>query len=381
MGEKDLYEELIRFYEFQLGQLPNRQEFKEALQATLTEEDLRVFFLLPFFGMIPIEKLEQKAAKIGIPRERLHEIVQRLIPEGIIDSYVSPSGRLCGRAPVIALLEFQVRLKEDSPMRAVCVKVMNAFIEGAVDVIPTRTPYYRVLPVEATLTGETERVEIPIHEVVPDPRQVLPIDVISEMIKKEPIIAVADCYCRSTKKLLGEGCGHPLETCFYFNELAMIKLESGYGRRVDYDEAMRILRDCEVQGLVHNVSNCEGKIQTLCNCCACSCAVMKAIVRGQKNVGAPSRFVVAFDESSCTLCGECVEACQLHNFSTMDHRLVVKTENCIGCGQCVSRCPQGALRMVLRKRPPKIYRDNDALFRRINMEAMVGLVLRKLQGK
>jgi electron transport complex protein RnfB len=381
MREKDLYEDLIRFYEFQLGQLPNRQEFKQALQATLTKEDLRTFFLLPFFGMIPIEKLEQKAAKIGTPQEELHQTVRRLIPEGIIDSYVSPSGRLCGRSPFIALIEFQVRLKEDSPMRAVCVKVMNAFIEGAVDVIPTRTPYYRVLPVQATLTGATDQREIAVNVAVPDPREVLPIDVISEMIKKEPLIAIADCYCRSTKKLLGEDCGHPLETCFYFNELAMIKLETGYARRIDYDEAMHILRDCEEQGLVHNVSNCEGKIQTLCNCCVCSCAVMKAIVRGQKNVGGPSRFVVAFDEGQCTMCGECIEACNVHNFSLVDHRLVINFENCIGCGQCVSRCPPGALHMIVRKRPPKIYRDNDALFRRINIEAMVGLALRKLQGK
>mgnify|MGYP000610231376 CR=1 FL=1 len=33
--EKDLYEDLIRFYEFQSGKLPNRQEFKEALRVTL----------------------------------------------------------------------------------------------------------------------------------------------------------------------------------------------------------------------------------------------------------------------------------------------------------------------------------------------------------
>lgn len=384
MKEKDLYEDLIRFYEFQLGKLPNRQEFKEALQTTFTKEELRVFFLLPFFGMTPIEKLERKAAKIGISKEELHQIVKRLAPQGIIDSYVSPSGRLCGRAPFIALLEFQVRLQEDSPMRAVCVKIMNAFIEGAIEAVPTRTPYYRVLPVEATLTGATEQREVAVNTVVPDPRQVLPIDVVSEMIKDEPLIVVADCYCRSTKRALGEDCGHPLETCFYFNELGMIKLETGYARRVDYDEAMRILRDCEEKGLVHNVSNCEGKIQTLCNCCACSCAVMKAIARGQGNVGGPSRFVVAFDESRCTICGECVEcieACNLHNFSIVDHKLVINFENCIGCGQCVSHCPQGALHMVPREKQPKIYRDNDALFRRINMEAMVGLALRKLRGQ
>ncbi len=381
MAEKDLYEDLVRFYEFQLGRLPNRQEFKQALQATLTKEDLRIFFMLPFFGMMPIQKLEQKAAKAGISRDELDRTIKRLIPEGIVDSYLSPTGRLCGRAPIIALLEFQVRLKVDSPMRAVCVTVMNALIEGATDALPTRTPYYRVLPVEATLTRPPDRTDIAVDIVVPDPRQVLPIDMVSEMIRKEPLIAVSDCYCRSTKNLLGEGCGHPLETCFYFNELAMVKLESGYARRIDYDEAMRILRDCEKHGLVHNVSNAEGKIQTLCNCCTCSCGVLKAVARGQKNAGAPSRFVVAFDDARCKICDECIKACNLHNFSVVDQKLVINFRNCIGCGQCVSKCPQGALRLIVREHPAKIFRDNDALFRRINMEAMVGLAIRKVTGR
>jgi electron transport complex protein RnfB len=379
MPDKDLYASLIGFYEFQLGRLPHRDEFKQALQAALTPEDLRVFFLLPFFGMVPIEKIETKAAKAGIPKEELHRTVMRLIPEGLVDSYVGPSGRMVGRAPIIALLEFQVRLKEESPMRTVCVKVMNAFIEGATQAIPTRTPYYRVLPVEATVAPA-----IPLGIPVADPRQVLPIDVISEMIKREPLIVVADCYCRATKTLIGEDCGHPLETCFYFNELAMLKLESAYARRVDYDEAMRILRDCEQRGLVHNVSNCEGKIQTLCNCCSCSCGVLRARLRGQTNTAAPSRFVVAFDPARCTAsagCKQCVPVCNLHNFSVADGTLSIDLANCIGCGQCVAACPHGALRLVARQRPPKVFRDNDALYRRINTEAMVGLVVRKIRGQ
>jgi NAD-dependent dihydropyrimidine dehydrogenase PreA subunit len=380
MKEKDYAEDLIRFYEFQLGALPERDEFKEAVKATFSEQDLRIFFLLPFMGMVPIEKTEKKAVKANITIEDLHETVLRLIPEGVIDSYVENGVRFCGRAPIIALLEFQVRLIVDSPMRRVCTKIMNAFIEGATDVIPTKTPYYRVLPVETTITGIGEEKEVAVNMVVPDPREILPIDVISEMIKREDLIVVADCYCRSTKQLLGEDCGHPLETCFYFNKLAKIKLESGYARQIDYEEAMRILRDCEEQGLVHNVSNCDGEIETLCNCCNCSCAVMQAIQRGQTNVGGPSRFVVALDEESCSLCGLCLDACNVENIEIVEGKLTIDFANCIGCGQCVSRCPEGSLYMILRKDPPKIFSNNDALFRRINMEAMVGLAKRKIFG-
>jgi Pyruvate/2-oxoacid:ferredoxin oxidoreductase delta subunit len=381
MGEKNLSEDLIRFYEFQLGTLPEREEFMEAVKVTFSDLDLRIFFLLPFMGMVPIQKIEKKAVKAKIAINDLHDTILRLIPEGVVDSYVEDGVRMVGRAPIIALLEFQVRLIEDSPMRRVCTKIMDAFIEGATDVIPTKTPYYRVLPVEATLTGIGEEKEVSVNMVVPDPREILPIDVISEMIKREELIVVADCYCRSTKELLGEACGHPLETCFYFSKLAKIKLESGYARQIDYEEAMRILRNCEEQGLVHNVSNCDGNIETLCNCCNCSCAVMRAIQRGQKNVGGPSRFVVAFDEQSCNACGLCLDVCNVENIELVDGKLSIDFANCIGCGQCVSHCPEGSLYMVLRQDQPKIYSDNDALFRRINMEAMIGLAKKKVFGR
>lgn len=121
----------------------------------------------------------------------------------------------------MVFLEFQVILKGESPMRAACVEMMNAFIAGAVDTIPTRTPYYRVMPVEATVRHTSEQREITINVTVPDSREVLPIDVVSEMLRGEQDIAVAHCYCRLTKKLLGEDCGHLLETCFYFNELVI----------------------------------------------------------------------------------------------------------------------------------------------------------------
>jgi hypothetical protein len=45
--QKDFYEDLIRYYEFQIGRMPRRQDFKDALQATFSEDDLRIFFQLP----------------------------------------------------------------------------------------------------------------------------------------------------------------------------------------------------------------------------------------------------------------------------------------------------------------------------------------------
>jgi hypothetical protein len=63
MKERDLCEDLIRFYKFQLGTLPERDEFRDAVNVTFSDLDLRAFFMLPFMGMVPIEKIEKKADK------------------------------------------------------------------------------------------------------------------------------------------------------------------------------------------------------------------------------------------------------------------------------------------------------------------------------
>ncbi len=378
MAKKDRYEDLIRYYEFQIGSLPHRQEFKEALRETFPESDLEIFFQLPYLGFIPEEKFLTRLSRKGISPVDLQQALTRLIPRGLVDKFQKNGQWGYERAPVIVVLEMAVREREDSNFRAVTARVMDDLIEGAAEVIPTRTPYYRVLPVEKTVQPSSPTTRIEINEDISIPNQVLPLDVISEMIKSVDRIAVSNCYCRSAKQVVGDPCEHPLETCFYFDELAQMKLQTDYAREIDYQEVMQILYECEAAGLVHNVSNCEGKIQTLCNCCECSCGVVKAWVRGLRNTTATSRYRVQLDRERCTLSGDCLAACPVEALQIAGEQLVIDEEQCLGCGLCIPACPRGALALAVRESPPKIYRDNDALFRRIYAESALGLLSRKL---
>jgi len=378
MAKKDLYEDLIRYYEFQIGKFPRRAKFKDALKDTFPIKDLQIFFQLPYLGFMSEKKFQRKVEKIGITEYELESALQRMIPKGLVDKFQKIDVWGYERAPVIVVLEMAVREPEDSKFRQITAEVMNDLIEGAAETIPTKTPYYRVLPVEPVIVEDSRSTKISVNTEIPDPRQVLPLDTISEMIKGAELIAVSNCYCRSAKKVIGEGCDHPLETCFYFDELAQMKLQTDYARELTYEEAMKILYECETHGLVHNVSNCEGKIQTLCNCCECSCAVIKAWNRGLNNTMAPSRFIASIDHDKCTLKKDCIAACPVSALSIQNGKLSLNPTACIGCGLCVAACPDHALKLTLREKQPKIYKDNDALYRHIYAESAIGLLGRSL---
>ena len=172
MPKKDLYEELIRYYEFQLGSLPRREEFYKALRETFTEDDLTIFFQLPYLGFIKEEKFLKKLAKLGISEADFKEALKRLIPKGLVDKFQKDNVWGYERAPIIVVLEMAVREKENTAFRQITAEIMNDLIEGAAETIPTKTPYYRVLAVEPTIQAESKSTVIEVNAVIPDPRAV-----------------------------------------------------------------------------------------------------------------------------------------------------------------------------------------------------------------
>jgi NAD-dependent dihydropyrimidine dehydrogenase PreA subunit len=401
---RDLHEQLLATYEFMLGRLPNRDAFKTALADTLADQEVRVILLCPLWGEIPYERFLRKAERAGLSEAWLQETVNHLVREGFLITYAQPdatgttraypspaapltgrgpSGRhVIGRGSILTVCEMQVRKHVDDTMRRASAALMNSMIEGGTEAIPTKTPYYRAIAQEPSLVADPVYGEATVDVEIPDPRTILPYDIVSHMVRQESIIAVAECYCRRTKIIAGEGCDHPMETCIYFNELALCQLETGRARRIDAEEAIDILRMSAAAGLVHNVSNCEGGISSICNCCSCSCGILRAHLRGKGgNAGAPSRFIAAFDESRCVACGACVAECPLDVLVIKEGTLAIDQERCIGCGICVARCPQGALHLDPRDKRPPVPKDGQSLMRRITFEALGGLVKRKILGR
>jgi Pyruvate/2-oxoacid:ferredoxin oxidoreductase delta subunit len=379
MGTRDRYEDLLRYYEFIMGPLPGRDQFKRTLEETVTAAELEVFFLLPIIGHIPRSKLVKKAK---LPPALLKARLDRLAAEGVIMIYTVDGETAYERGNPVFMTEQQVRRPEDTPRRAFYARFFNMILRGDfTPAAPTKTAYYRVLPVEATIRDQPGSRLIPVNVEIPDSRAVLPIDIVSEMIRRDArLIAVADCYCRRTRRLVGEGCEYPLQTCLVFNKGAETLIEHGTARRIDLEEALDIVRQSEELGLVHNVDNAEGEIGSLCNCCPCCSVLLTSWQRGLTNADSPSRYRVLFAEDRCTLCQTCVGRCPTGARAVRDGRMTTDDDLCLGCGLCVTACAQGANRMVLRERQAKLPQTADKLYAKIGREAIVGMAVNKIVG-
>jgi ferredoxin len=121
-------------------------------------------------------------------------------------------------------------------------------------------------------------------------------------------------------------------------------------RALSRDQAMATLRRAAEAGLVHTVTNTIEGLSYICNCCTCSCGILRGMAElGIANVVASSPFVNQVQEVLCTGCEACIGACQF-NALAMDGALaVVDRDRCVGCGVCVLTCAAEAL--VLRRRP------------------------------
>jgi electron transport complex protein RnfB len=123
---------------------------------------------------------------------------------------------------------------------------------------------------------------------------------------------------------------------------------SSHIRALTLDEALDTLQVAAEAGLVHSVSNNQRGESYICNCCTCSCGILRGISElGIANAVAQSAFVNTVAEDLCMACEDCLEFCQFDALS-MDFTVQVDKLRCVGCGVCVQACPEDALILVRR---------------------------------
>jgi ferredoxin len=278
-----------------------------------------------------LETVEEVAARTGGNVAELRNRLKEMSRSGLIEA-----GRKDGKLGfklmpfVVGIYEMQVARMDEELAR-----LFEEYFQGS---------FREILNVKPQL----HRV-IPVNEAVRNSMEVRPFESAAEIVDAMQSWGVQDCICRKQKALIGQACEHPIDVCMVMHPVANAFDGNAVIHALTHDEALGTLRRAAEAGLVHSVSNSQEGVYYVCNCCTCSCGILRGMAElGIANVVAASAFVNQVDEMLCTGCENCMQSCQFNALS-MDGSLVkVNAIRCVGCGVCVINCSTEALSLVRR---------------------------------
>ena len=222
--------------------------------------------------------------------------------------------------------------------------------------------YQSAFKTALTMQPQVHRV-IPVNEVVRNDMEVRPYESAVGIVKNSQSWGVVSCICRDQKALIGDPCEHPRDVCMVVSESPGAFEGSTRVQPQTMAESLATLKRASAAGLVHSVSNNQQGLWYVCNCCTCSCGILRGMAElGMANVVAHSAFICEVDIDTCTACEACVAACQFDAIKVDDYAIVDQLR-CVGCGLCALECPTEALILVRRAEtdePPETEADWDA---------------------
>jgi Pyruvate/2-oxoacid:ferredoxin oxidoreductase delta subunit len=278
-----------------------------------------------------LETAEEIAARIGGDVDTVGSLLKGMVRKGLITAKrVDGVKSFCLMPFVVGFYEEQGRTM-DEELAHLFEDYMQQSLEGVLSIEPQ---LHRVVPVNETIQTDME-----VH----------PYESILDIVARAKAWCVFDCICRKQQVLIGDPCEHPVELCMAFSEVPGAFDKSSYYKALTQEEAVATLQRASDAGLVHSVSNSQKEIGYICNCCTCSCNMLRGISdMGIANVVARSAFVNEVDEDVCNGCETCLDYCQFDALSIQDGIAVVSGVACVGCGVCVPSCDTEALNLVRR---------------------------------
>ena len=276
------------------------------------------------------ETVETAAKRLGKSVPEMQAILDDMVEKGQIGTFKMFGQRMYMLFPfIVGIYEFQLKRMDE--------KLAGFFEEYAPDLIKTVGNFApalgRVIPVSTEIDAELQ-----VHRY----------EDVTRMIDEAKSFQLMECICRKEQALQGNRCKHTLEAC-----LGMSGEEDAFdkyarGRIISKEEALKVIKDAEEDGLVHFSYNVKDGQAFVCNCCSCCCAGL----RGVKEFKAPymvakSHFVASIDPDTCTACGDCAtERCPVDAIVEEELAYRVLAERCIGCGVCTTSCPAESIKLV-----------------------------------
>ncbi len=270
------------------------------------------------------------AEKNEVPEPKVKAMLMGMVKKGLIDLRREP-----GVGFIYFLIPFVVGFYERQN-----AKIDKEFAE-------LYEAYYKESFYKTMIVDPSVQSIIPIEKTIPVNIDVMPYEKASTYLDDAKSWGVIDCICRVQQKLIGKGCDHPVENCLVFSRSPGAFDRNEDIKAITRETALDILAEADSEGLVHSTNNAQEDVYYICNCCTCSCGVLRGMAEyGSLNSVARSDFFASVDEDSCTGCEDCIDRCQFNALTMIGDVCVVDKNFCFGCGLCITSCQSGALSLV-----------------------------------
>ncbi|MBZ9634719.1 FAD-dependent oxidoreductase [Clostridium sp. FP1] len=262
------------------------------------------------------KSVKEIAGLCGKPADEVEKILFKMAIDGVVKIDEEEGiDKYSLELYVPGVMEYMVANKGNVakyPVIAECFEEYTRKLGGLMaGNIPVGLGVMRVIPIETAIEGETRRASY---------------EEIANLLNKHKVFSVADCSCRTSMRVIGQGCGHTVEEmCIQLGPAAEYYIRTGRGRKITREEAIAICKQAEKEGLVHSIPNLSGPGNALaiCNCCGCSCFGLRNTTFYKNPDWSRSNYVAVVDKDKCVACGECVENCQA-SAATLGQNLCTK---------------------------------------------------------
>jgi len=279
------------------------------------------------------ETAEAIAQRLEKPLREMRSILDKMVGKGQIGCFKFFGQQVYMFFPfAVGIYEFQIN-RMDTEFANLCEKYAPSFFTKLGAFEPALT---RVIPINAKIDAQ---LQVHLYEDL------------HRIIDQSKSFKVQDCICRKERALQGHACKHKLESCLSISpEEGAFDYFHLAGRIISKEEAFKVLSDAEKEGLVHCSWNVQQGHRFICNCCPCSCGLLRSV----KEFKAPymlakSNFVAQIDKQACSSCGICKdERCPMDAIVDEDNSYKVLPDRCIGCGVCTVTCPTESITMKAR---------------------------------
>jgi ferredoxin len=335
----DVYEALReRLDDFASGYPTTESGVEMRILKELFTEDEAEFYL----KLSPLlEAPEDVAKRLDRDPTETAKFMERMAKKGLIFRLRKGKSAHYGLVPFVpGIYDFQLATMG----RGFAQDMQDYFEEGLGRTIQGhKTPIMRPIPINRELV-----VKWPIA----------PYEDVLKIIDEQEVIALAPCVCRIKTGLLDKSCGKPLETCFMFGSNGKYYVENGMARFIDKEEAKKIVKKNDEEGLVMQPFNSQ-KAGVMCSCCGDCCEMLGSLKKQPVPAAAvKSNYFAKVNADECTGCETCLDRCQMEAITIEEDTAAIDLNRCIGCGLCATTCPSEAVQLVKKAdneqyQPPK----------------------------